>query len=1342
MGRPLLWSLAKGSWIPYGDDAVEIGSVIAGRYVIEALAGTGGMASVYRARDQQGGRLVAVKVLEQRTADLERQFLAESRLLYQLRHPAIVGYFDSGVTPSNRHFLVMEWLDGDDLATRLHRGPLAPVAALALLDRIASALALAHDHGIVHRDVKPANIFLLGGEPTAAKLLDFGIAQRDAARRTQTRPGARFGTPSYMSPEQVRGKQTRDPRTDTFSLGCVFFECLTGEPAFAAHDVMAVFCKILLDEPPRVRALNPALSVAVPDGPDGSDGLVARMLAKEPGDRPTMKDVVQEARMLAASLPDSAQPDAWEGRPDRQLSITDAEQRVVHVVAALDPRDLRQPDAFVAGALTESSGRAAETLAQLDRVTRQMEALGARCNPLGNGSVVAVLDNRGTGALGAGSSARDQAANAARCALLLNRLLPRAGVALAASRAVIESQRMVGSVIDRAIELLRPSGPASRDILAGPVKIDGFSAALLGARFPISGDERDGFFLHGEQHGLAGTRASPTATPFVGRERDLQKLMRVLDDSVEDEIAQAVLVTGAPGFGKSRLCREFLDRVQQRGDDVAVWLAQADPMRASSPLHIIGDAVRSITGIIASQLPALARYRLRDEVASLMPSAEIERITAFLGELINLPAGLSAHGNVIPQLAAARHDPKLMGDQIRRAFLDLLAAASEERPVLLIIEDLHWADRASIQLLDRGLRALAERPFVIIALARPDVRDSFPNLWIEHGVTEFRLGRLPRKSAVELVRTVMGPDIDDDRIAAIVERANGNAFYLEELVRSAAAGHRALPETIAAMIQARLDDLDPQARQVLRAASVFGDAFWHGSVAALLSQKVDIEEWLENLIASDIIIRSPNSRFADQQQYGFRHAIIRETVYEMLTEEDRKLAHRLAGGWLAGVGEPHSDVVADHFERGEAPDSAVPFYVRAAEDALNRSDLDTALSLAGRGVRCGADGTLLGYLYRIELLVEIWRGNLASVVDKGQKALGLLPEGSRAWYDVAGETAMAWSKLGDHGRADEIAETLLQRTGRDDDRIGGLLAVARIAQGFFISGRGSRAGQLLVAVETEIDDLATCDPVLAANVHLGRALRADTVLGDTGATLQALEQCASCFETAGDVREECLHRGNVGYGLMELGLYREAEDTLRAALARAEKLEIDFAANGIRRQLALVLAYRGSLDEATSLGRRARDWFATREDIRSIVLCHVFLSSILLMSHELDSAEHETARALDHLAGVAPLRAYALALHADILLSREQPDRALRAAEESMKILDAVGSVESGELIIRLVHARALRAAGKSDEAQRSIARSRELVLARAEKIRDPAWRCSFLENVPEVAQIMRFSES
>jgi tetratricopeptide (TPR) repeat protein/predicted Ser/Thr protein kinase len=261
--------------------------LIAERFEIERQIGAGGMGTVYRARDRARASAAAVKVVRSSDAHVVERFAREARILEQLAHPTIVGYITHGKTPDGALFLAMEWLEGEDLGTRLDAGKLTAAETLACASQIAGALAIAHARGIVHRDLKPTNVFLVAGQPQQAKLLDFGIA-RIAELDALTRTGALVGTPLYMAPEQVNGGEI-DARTDVFALGAVMFHCLSGRPPFPAKNLPELVGKLACaDEAPRVRTLEASVPAAL-------DELIARMLAKDPARRPANGKAVADA---------------------------------------------------------------------------------------------------------------------------------------------------------------------------------------------------------------------------------------------------------------------------------------------------------------------------------------------------------------------------------------------------------------------------------------------------------------------------------------------------------------------------------------------------------------------------------------------------------------------------------------------------------------------------------------------------------------------------------------------------------------------------------------------------------------------------------------------------------------------------------------------------------------------------------------------------------------------------------------------------------------------------------------------------------------------------------------
>ena len=274
-----------------------VGEVVADRYELEELVGTGGMSSVYRARDRLLERQVAIKVLHEhysRDEDYVERFRREARAAAKLSHPNIVTVIDRGEA-DGRQFIVFEYVDGENLKQLVAGQGRLPVRdALELGIQIGRALAFAHAQGLVHRDVKPQNVLIRAGD---AKVTDFGIARSLDVQVGLTQTGTVLGTSEYISPEQATGRQV-DARTDVYSLGAVLYELLIGQPPYTGDSFVSVAMRHVNDPVPSVTAARPDVPLRV-------DAALRRALAKDPDDRfQTMGELVAELSACLAGLGD------------------------------------------------------------------------------------------------------------------------------------------------------------------------------------------------------------------------------------------------------------------------------------------------------------------------------------------------------------------------------------------------------------------------------------------------------------------------------------------------------------------------------------------------------------------------------------------------------------------------------------------------------------------------------------------------------------------------------------------------------------------------------------------------------------------------------------------------------------------------------------------------------------------------------------------------------------------------------------------------------------------------------------------------------------------------------
>jgi serine/threonine protein kinase len=248
-----------------------------GRYRLVSLLGEGGMGEVWRAHDTVTDRVVAIKVLSaklSKDAEFQRRFRREAHAAARLETPHVVPIYDYGEI-DDRLFVSMRLITGRDLAAVLTDGPLEPARAVRIIGQVAEALHAAHGIGLIHRDIKPSNILL--DDRDFAYLIDFGIARvADDTRMTKT--GNTIGTFAYIAPERLNLEGEEDARVDIYSLACVLYECLTGEPPFAADTMPRLIVAHMSSPPPRP-------SIARPEVPAQVDDVIATGMAKSPDQR-------------------------------------------------------------------------------------------------------------------------------------------------------------------------------------------------------------------------------------------------------------------------------------------------------------------------------------------------------------------------------------------------------------------------------------------------------------------------------------------------------------------------------------------------------------------------------------------------------------------------------------------------------------------------------------------------------------------------------------------------------------------------------------------------------------------------------------------------------------------------------------------------------------------------------------------------------------------------------------------------------------------------------------------------------------------------------------------------
>jgi hypothetical protein len=1288
-----------------------------GRFELLQKVGAGGMGAVYRAVDRATGEPVAVKLLKGRApADVAR-FLREARVLSEIEDDAVVRYIAHGREPVP--YLVMEWLEGCDLADELTRGRPSIPDCLGIVRQVARALANVHARGVVHRDLKPHNLFLVDGRMDRVKVIDFGIARSTQATRVLTFRNTTVGTPEYMAPEQVRESTSVDARADVFSLGVVLFECLAGRRPFTGNKVVTILAKLLYEETPKVVDDRPEVSL-------GLQILVERMLSKDPAGRP------DDARSLLEDL------DALERASERALrppssraALTTEENRLVSVllVGAIADAEESSRDAIpgtdeAAAAPSTGAGRALR-LAVEDTAQR----FGGQVDWLRDGSVAVIFD--------AGGVATDQAERAARCALAIRALFEEHPIALVTGFRRAGRPSPMGDLVRRAAGLL--SGAP------GAIWIDGLCAGLVDPKFEVASSEA-GLALKAPRPLADGVTRTVLGkeVPFVGREGELAMLLGAFEASSSG--ARAMLVTGTPGVGKSRLREELVAALRGRGEPLTIWIARSDAMRAATPLGLLGDLVRYAAHLNEGEPIGVRREKLLGRVAQNVDPSQAPRVAEFLGEIV--AARFAADDRI--ELRAARQNPMLMADQTRRAWIDLLGAECRAQPVLLVLEDLHWSDRATIDTIDASLRLLKEEPLFVLALARPEISSAFPDLFRGRRVAQVHLEGLPRSACARLSRQLLGDSVTREVIDQLSARAAGNPFLLEELVRARAAGRvDDLPETALAMVQSRLLELGPEARRLLRAASVFGRAFWQGGVLALLGSETresDVDAELVDLEAREwIALASPTSRDGERE-YHFLHDLMREAAYGMLTDDDRRLGNALAGAWLEKSGEADPLLLAECFERGGELRRAATWYRRAAERALAGNDLEQALSRVARGIACGAgdlslDADWLGRMHLLEAYVHYWRGRHRDALDTALLAMRALSVGTAPWWEAASRVAAAATTTRMHADLESSSRAMLEAgleetpsgttsEGRESASVACATGIARAAVANFQVGERAR-GEALLA-KSEAIALRSADPAVLADIDVARGVAA-LVDGDAGGYLVRMRSARARFLAIGDHRRACQQANNVGNAYLQIGLYSAAEECLRDAIVVADRLGALGERRSARVNLGLALGLAGKVDEGAQI--EEEELALAVDNPRFGLIARTYLARVVLAT---DARRAELAIEPVCAAATPPVyRCYGLGILATAQRLVGDLDAAEATARGALEVLASIGEIEEGATFIHLALVEVLVARGDRDAARARLVEARAQLAAQAAKITDDELRATFLSNVPENARTL-----
>jgi serine/threonine protein kinase/predicted ATPase len=945
-----------------------------GRYQVRSALGAGGFGAVYLGHDTQLDRPVAIKVLlgghEVSQAKTE-QFLQEARRLAQLSHAGIVAVHDVGLD-GGQVYLVSDFLNGPDLGRWLGDNRPAWPEAARIAAAVAEALAHAHARLIVHRDVKPANIILTPDRGPV--LVDFGLGL-DEARAGGSELGVISGTPAYMAPEQVAGAAHRiDGRTDIYSLGVVLYVMLCGHLPFRASNTGELLRQVRDDEPQPPRQLRPEI-------PPELERVCLKALAKQIHDRySTAADFADDLRrvgqtgvgqsvltssgFLSAAIPTgealasgsvSSSQSSLMSTSSRRRS-REAERRQVTVLVC--GCSLFESEAYLENLDAEDQAKMLRAFQQpCEQAVLRFDGMIAQCNEEGLlacfGYPVAYEDAARRAALAGLGLLDDLKALGERLRLgQAPELNPWVGIHTgpAVVEAGEESVSLVGEARNVAVRL--------KDVAeAGQVVCTGATHQLLQAHFEcasLGSRKLKGVSQPAELFRVLAVAlvrnpietAGPAGlTTLTGRDHEIN-LLKDRWEQAREGMGQVVLLIGEPGLGKSRLVHTLKEHVLGQmvegevDEPVIEW--RCSPHYQNTGLY---PAIEFYERALAfgREEPPQARF---DRLVHSLEQYDLARpeTVPLWAALLSLPAT-----DRFPPLSLS---PARQREETFRAMLEWLHTRAARKPVLLVVEDLHWVDASTLEFLGQILAEGLHESILTLLTFRPEFRTPWPA--VAHQ-TSLALNRLTRRQAGDLMRQKAGAVVAEALIDQIYDRTGGVPLFVEEFTkmvqesgalqrvgeggsRAGALPAREIPTSLQDLVAARLDRMEGE-REVAQLGAVLGREFSHELLAAVTGlDEVALQVEVAKLAQAEILY--PKGR-PPRCTYLFKHALLEDALYNALVKGKRQQFHRRIAESLEGrfpqTVETQPELLAHHYTEAGLPEQAVGYWLRAGLRSRERA---------------------------------------------------------------------------------------------------------------------------------------------------------------------------------------------------------------------------------------------------------------------------------------------------------------------------------------------------------------------------------------------------------------------
>lgn len=1137
-----------------------------GRYEASQQLGQGGFGQVFQARQLATGQLVAIKILQlQQNRQLETQlarFRREMQLCAGLHHPNIVRLIDSGQLGDDVLCTVFEYVPGQSLAEVLREGGLDPREATHLMTQVLDALGCAHAAGVAHRDLKPHNIMVTDtGVRRNAMVLDFGIgavveaAQLDELSRL-TKTNELLGTPAYAAPEQLRGL-TPTTRSDLYSWGLVFLECLTGERAINADNVAELLARQTGPEPIQIPAWLRSHHLG---------RILSRVLVKDVErrniDAPELMRELERRELAGSNLA------ALAGHRSQSQSQSQRARADIDPAAATGSATLLESLDLERSAL---SGERRQVTAmcctlRVDRVAsdeldlrRYLNLVQAQQRIWGdivrehNGYFAGAIGDRFSFYFGYPHAQEDDALRAVRCALALaaatrEQAQPVAtefGLEISASLGVhtgmVVTQLLSSGTIYSDVIGMTPAVAQRIDAPANAVLITGATEALLRERFELEPagelacpEFDDPIVLH--QVRSERSEGAESEHAFVGRSQELSLLVHRWKLAAEGE-GQTILLSADAGIGKSRLVREFDRQIAQTTPEHEFLLCRCAPESRNSALQPIIELVEQLLLARASEEPSSVSDSNQTPPPALSDGQRANLLDTMLGEFefegesFQLLAELLS----IP-LDPARYPPlALMPDRKREltigALVGLIFELSEQRPLLFVVEDIQWADPSTLALLEQLFAEVETSSACVVLTSRPEFEAP---AGLEFAA-RVKLTQLGRDEVVELLRTLSdGVEFPPRVVDQIIARADGVPLFVEALAQMllnnlpdkdeiTSPSDFEVPASLRDALTARLDRLGP-AKRTAHVASALGREFSAKLLERVASEfsEGEVKAHAKALVKAHLLTRK---RRRGAVHYAFKHALVREVAHEAMMAADRRAIHAHIASTLehdfAKLVAARPDLLAMHHHQAGNALRAIHYAQQAATMAMMRSANVEAGAHAREALRwlpevddararAEAELDLNGILTRVVMLTQGYGAvDMEALLARSEALIDELGDSKHVFPNLAAFASFHLVR-GNLAAAHHLSRQLLALAEARDDTSQTVYALSSLAQTSFF--RGDYAEQS----EYSERALALFDPIAHAD-HMFRYGQ-DSKLTIDGLLCSKLSICGQ-LDTALEVAE-------------------------------------------------------------------------------------------------------------------------------------------------------------------------------------------------------------------------------